>query len=58
MAQDQNPNQILNDESSRLQSALDSCRHLIANYRTMLTSNDNAADESVNDGLESEQAEI
>ena len=45
MAQDQNNSHVLEDESSRLERALESCRHLIANYRTMLTDNDNGLDE-------------
>jgi hypothetical protein len=60
VARDQNPNEILEDESSRLESALESCRHLIANYRSMLndSSNDNALDEAASEASERQQAEL
>jgi hypothetical protein len=58
VARDHNPNAILEDESSRLKSALESCRHLIANYRTMLTDNDNALDDASDEAREGEQAKL
>lgn len=48
------PNDILEDERSRLKVALKSCRSVVANYRAMLTegSNDNALDEAASDDSE------
>jgi len=48
------PNAILEDESSRLKEALRSCHSLVANYRAMLTdsSNDNPVDDVAGDDSE------
>ena len=48
------PNAILEDESSRLKEALRSRHSLVANYRAMLTdsSNDNPVDDVAGDDSE------
>lgn len=53
-ADNDSPNAILEDESSRLKDALKSCHSLVANYRAMLTdsSNDNPVDDVSGDNSE------
>ena len=53
-ADNDSPNSIFEDESTRLKEALKSCRSLVANYRVMLTdsSNDNSVDEFAADDSE------
>ena len=48
------PNEILEDESSRLKDALKSCRNVLANYRAMLkdSSNDNPGEDIAKDDSE------
>ena len=55
MARDHpSPNEILEDESSRLRDSLRSCHNVLANYRAMLTdsSNDNSLDDLAKDDSE------